>query len=304
MLHGAQQASASSTAGPRPKSTAILQSDQPPRAAAAREGGRGGTGPESLVRGSVVAPCVSCGICGGLLRDATAFTECLHAFCRKCIYDKVAKDNIKCCPKCGIFMGNPLEKLRPDHSLEHIRPLIFPAKRRKVVTMKKRKERVSSESTLPSVVGTTAEESTALIPAASESKAQKDLTPVGRDALSRIRGRDFDSACGLTEDTGALIVWQAPPILEETAAHNQLDSKQDPDSFRPPATSDIEYQRQGPTAQMTNISFMVGNSSHARPTDQDDENMRGDILTLINESNARIMEMYDAHISKLKATGK
>ncbi|ONM51758.1 E3 ubiquitin protein ligase DRIP2 [Zea mays] len=170
--------------------------------------------------------------------------------------------------------------------------------------MKKRKERVSSESTLPSVVGTTAEESTALIPAASESKAQKDLTPVGRDALSRIRGRDFDSACGLTEDTGALIVWQAPPILEETAAHNQLDSKQDPDSFRPPATSDIEYQRQGPTAQMTNISFMVGNSSHARPTDQDDENMRGDILTLINESNARIMEMYDAHISKLKATGK
>ncbi|NP_001345567.1 uncharacterized protein LOC100193116 isoform 1 [Zea mays] len=301
MLHGAQQASASSTAGPRPKSTAILQSDQPPRAAAAREGGRGGTGPESLVRGSVVAPCVSCGICGGLLRDATAFTECLHAFCRKCIYDKVAKDNIKCCPKCGIFMGNPLEKLRPDHSLEHIRPLIFPAKRRKVVTMKKRKERVSSESTLPSVVGTTAEESTALIPAASESKAQKDLTPVGRDALSRIRGRDFDSACGLTEDTGALIVWQAPPILEETAAHNQLDSKQDPDSFRPPATSDIEYQRQGPTAQMTNISFMVGNSSHARPTDQDDENMRGDILTLINESNARIMEMYDAHISKLKA---
>ncbi|ONM51760.1 E3 ubiquitin protein ligase DRIP2 [Zea mays] len=295
MLHGAQQASASSTAGPRPKSTAILQSDQPPRAAAAREGGRGGTGPESLVRGSVVAPCVSCGICGGLLRDATAFTECLHAFCRKCIYDKVAKDNIKCCPKCGIFMGNPLEKLRPDHSLEHIRPLIFPAKRRKVVTMKKRKERVSSESTLPSVVGTTAEESTALIPAASESKAQKvvaeDLTPVGRDALSRIRGRDFDSACGLTEDTGALIVWQAPPILEETAAHNQLDSKQDPDSFRPPATSDIEYQRQGPTAQMTNISFMVGNSSHARPTDQDDENMRGDILTLINESNARIMEM-------------
>ncbi|KAL5682195.1 hypothetical protein ACJX0J_008580, partial [Zea mays] len=176
---------------------------------------------------------------------------------------------------------------RLEHSLEHIRPLIFPAKRRKVVTMKKRKERVSSESTLPLVVGITAEESTALIPAASESKAQKvvaeDLTPVGRDALSRIRGRDFDSACGLTEDTGALIVWQAPPILEEMAAHNQLDSKQDPDSFRPPATSVIEYQRQGPTAQMTNISFMVGNSSHARPTDQDDENLRGDVLTLINE---------------------
>jgi hypothetical protein len=76
---------------------------------------------------------------------------------------------------------------RPDHSLEHIRPLIFPAKRRKVVTMKKRKERVSSESTLPSVVGTTAEESTALIPAASESKAQKVVAEVIDEADEGLR---------------------------------------------------------------------------------------------------------------------
>ncbi|CAD6220884.1 unnamed protein product [Miscanthus lutarioriparius] len=170
--------------------------------------------------------------------------------------------------------------------------------------MKKRKERVSSESTLSSVVGITAEGSTALTLAASESKAHKvvieDLALVERDALSGIKGRDFDSACGLTE-TRALIVWQASPILEEMVAHNQLDSKQDPESFRLPATSDIENQRQGPTAQMTNISFMVESSSSARPTVQDDENLRGDFLTLINESNARIMGRYDAHISKLKA---
>ncbi|XP_066398700.1 uncharacterized protein [Miscanthus floridulus] len=309
MLQGARQASVPSTAGPRPNtanSAAILQSDQPPRDAAAREGSHGGTGAESLVRGSVVAPRVSCGICGGLLHDATAFTECLHAFCRKCIYDKVAKDNIKCCPKCGIFLGNPLEKLRSCLLLFFgKRSLIFPPKRRKVVTMKKRKERVSPESTLSSVVGITAEGSTALTLAASESKAQKvvieDLALVKRDALSGIKGRDFDSACGLTEETGALIVWQASPILEEMVAHNQLDSKQDPESFRLPATSDIENQRQGPTAQMNNISFMVESSSSARPTVQDDENLRGDFLTLINESNARIMGRYDAHISKLKA---
>ena len=82
MLQGARQASVPSTPGPRPNtanSAAILQSDQPPRDAAAREGSRGDTGAESLVRGSVVAPRVSCGICGGLLHDATAFTECLHA---------------------------------------------------------------------------------------------------------------------------------------------------------------------------------------------------------------------------------
>lgn len=76
---------------------------------------------------------------------------------------------------------------RPEHSLEHIRPLIFPAKRRKVVTMKKRKERVSSESTLPSVVGITAEESTALIPAASESKAQKVVAEVIDEADEGLR---------------------------------------------------------------------------------------------------------------------
>jgi hypothetical protein len=83
MLQGARQASVPSTEGPRPNtanSATIPHSDQPPRDAAAPEGGRGGTGvEESLVRGSVVAPRVSCGICGGLLRDATAFTECLHA---------------------------------------------------------------------------------------------------------------------------------------------------------------------------------------------------------------------------------
>jgi E3 ubiquitin-protein ligase DRIP len=67
---------------------------------------------------------------------------------------------------------------RPDHSLQHIRSLIFPPKRRKVVTMKKRKERVSSELTLSSVVGITAEGSTALALVASESKAQKVVIEV------------------------------------------------------------------------------------------------------------------------------
>lgn len=85
-----------------------------------------------------------------------------------------------------------------------------------------------------------------------------------------------------------MIVWQAPPILEETAAHNQLDSKQDPESFRLPTTSDIENQRQGPTAQMSNISFMVESSSYARSTDQDDENLMGDFLTLINEVTNKV----------------
>lgn len=197
--------------------------------------------------------------------------------------------------------------------------MIFPAKRRKVTTMKKRKERVSAESTLSSVVA--AEGSNEPPPAAPESKAQKivveeideandglvaldlifdqsstlNLAPVGRDALSR----DFHSVCSLTAEAGALITWQPPPILEEIVTHDQLASTQDPETFRPVASD--TYQQQAPTAKMTNTSFLVGSSSHARMTVHDDENLRGDILTLFNESSAKIMRKYDAYISQLKA---
>ncbi|KAJ1288029.1 hypothetical protein BS78_02G057100 [Paspalum vaginatum] len=311
MLQRARLASAASTDGPRPDSAAPLQSGRPPRGAAAREGRLGG---EALVRRSAVAPCVTCGICGRLLRDATAFSECLDAFCRKCINDKFAKEDIKCCPKCGIQLGCA--------ALEKLRSMIFPAKRRKVTTMKKRKERVSAESTLSSVVA--AKGSIELPPAASQTKAQKievevideandglvaqeliyedsptlNLAPVGRDALSQIRCRDFHSAYSLTAETGALITWQPQPIPEEIVAHYQLTSRQDPETFRP-VTSDM-YQRQAPTAQMTKTSFMVGSSSRAKTIVQDDENFREDILALFNESNARIMRRYGVYISQLK----
>ncbi|OEL13151.1 hypothetical protein BAE44_0025830 [Dichanthelium oligosanthes] len=245
-------------------------------------------------------------------------------FCRKCIYDMFAKEDIKCCPTCGIHLGcAPLEKLRS---------VIFPSKRQKVGPAKikkrnkKRKEKVSAESTLSSVVDFAAEGSTAPMPAAvSQSKAQEievevidevdealvvqesvyesstlNLAPVGRDALSRIRCRDFYSACHLSAETGALIVWQPPPTLEEMVAHDQLAPRHDPETFGPPLTSETEYQRQAPAVQMTNTSVVTGSSFNARMTVQNDENLRGDILTLFNEINARIMGRYDAYISQLK----
>ncbi|VVA90225.1 unnamed protein product [Arabis nemorensis] len=42
--------------------------------------------------------CLSCLLCDNLLRDATTISECLHTFCRKCIYEKITKDKIECCP--------------------------------------------------------------------------------------------------------------------------------------------------------------------------------------------------------------
>ena len=40
-----------------------------------------------------------------------------------------------------------------------------------------------------------------------------------------------------------------------------------------------------PTVQMTNTSVVSGSSFHSRMTVQDDENFRGDVLTLLNEVN-------------------
>ncbi|XP_039799095.1 uncharacterized protein LOC120664125 isoform X2 [Panicum virgatum] len=320
MIPGARRASAAATAGPRPRpgSTALLPPAPPPRRTSARlgrGGGRAGAAAEALVRRSVVAPCVSCGICGGLLRNATAFPECLDAFCRECIYDKLEKENIKCCPTCGIHLGAaPLEKLRS---------VIFPSKRRKVATAKKREENVSAQSNLSSVVYIAAEGSTVpLPPAASQSNLQKvevevidealvaqesvhesctlNLAPVGRDALSRIRCRDFYSACSLSAETGALIVWQPPPILEEVVALDQLAPRQDPETFGLPATSDTEYQRQAPTVQMNNTSVVSGSSFHSRMTVQNDRNFREGFRILLNENIARIMEGYDAYINQFE----
>ncbi|KAG5083625.1 hypothetical protein JHK84_053663 [Glycine max] len=51
----------------------------------------------------------------------------------KCIYDKITDEEIECCPICNIDLGCvPLEKLRPDHSLQDVRAKVFPLKGRKV----------------------------------------------------------------------------------------------------------------------------------------------------------------------------
>ncbi|KAL6880098.1 hypothetical protein ACP4OV_011663 [Aristida adscensionis] len=109
----------------------------PPRAASARGGECGGgaaTAPATApARRSSVAPCVTCGLCGGVLRDATTVPGCLHSFCRNCILQKFSDEDTICCPTCSTDLGcTPLEKLRVDHGLQHVRSTLFPAKKRRV----------------------------------------------------------------------------------------------------------------------------------------------------------------------------
>ncbi|CAA2975706.1 E3 ubiquitin protein ligase DRIP2-like isoform X2 [Olea europaea var. sylvestris] len=81
------------------------------------------------VNRDTIAACMTCPLCDKLFRDATTIIECLHTFCRKCIYEKLSDEELECCPICNIDLGCvPVEKL----SLQDVRTKIFPYKRRKV----------------------------------------------------------------------------------------------------------------------------------------------------------------------------
>ncbi|XP_031123426.1 E3 ubiquitin protein ligase DRIP2-like [Ipomoea triloba] len=85
------------------------------------------------VRRETIAACMTCPLCRKLFRDATTISECLHTFCRKCIYKKLQDEETDCCPICNIDLGcAPVEKLRADHNLQDVRAKIFPYKRQKV----------------------------------------------------------------------------------------------------------------------------------------------------------------------------
>lgn len=85
------------------------------------------------VKRETIAACMTCPLCNNLFKQPTTISECLHTFCRKCIYDKFTDEDLECCPVCNIDLGCvPLEKLRPDHTKQDVRAKIFPLKGRKV----------------------------------------------------------------------------------------------------------------------------------------------------------------------------
>ncbi|URE01272.1 E3 ubiquitin protein ligase [Musa troglodytarum] len=91
-----------------------------------------GPGQVVKVKRKLLVACMTCPICHKLLRDATTISECLHTFCRKCIYDKLNEEEADFCPVCNIHLGFlPVEKLRADHNLQDLRAKIFPFKKTK-----------------------------------------------------------------------------------------------------------------------------------------------------------------------------
>eukprot|EP00249_Psilotum_nudum_P019976 c27506_g1_i1 orf=212-1933(+) len=76
--------------------------------------------------------CLQCPLCCNLVHEATTISECLHTFCRDCIYQRLGDGESDCCPICNVSLGcSPLEKLRADHQLDDVCAKIFPLRSRK-----------------------------------------------------------------------------------------------------------------------------------------------------------------------------
>jgi hypothetical protein len=66
-----------------------------------------------------------CSLCMGYFKDAHTISECLHTFCKSCIF-KFFMENTDC-PTCGIsLLPFPLQTVRVDRTLQSIVDKIFP----------------------------------------------------------------------------------------------------------------------------------------------------------------------------------
>mmetsp|Transcript_23741 Transcript_23741/g.56615 ORF Transcript_23741/g.56615 Transcript_23741/m.56615 type:complete len:257 (+) Transcript_23741:140-910(+) len=66
-----------------------------------------------------------CSLCMGYLRDACTVTECLHTFCKPCIYQHFC--DYLTCPTCEFQLGPaPLEQIRSDRAMQNIVDKVFP----------------------------------------------------------------------------------------------------------------------------------------------------------------------------------
>ncbi|XP_050942037.1 E3 ubiquitin protein ligase DRIP2-like isoform X1 [Cucumis melo] len=101
--------------------------------------------------------CLTCPLCHNLFTNATTISECLHTFCRDCISEKIAEEELEGCPICNTNLGGvPLEKLsarlkicRADHTMDDLREKIFPCKVRKEKEPEKTQLSSSSSVSLP-----------------------------------------------------------------------------------------------------------------------------------------------------------
>ena len=73
-----------------------------------------------------VRPHLICSLCDGYFRDPYTITECLHSFCKSCLFYAFA-EGFRSCPKCEISLSpDPKKKVLPDRTLEEVVNTLFP----------------------------------------------------------------------------------------------------------------------------------------------------------------------------------
>ncbi|KAI3870770.1 hypothetical protein MKW92_003154 [Papaver armeniacum] len=181
------------------------------------------------VRKETLAACMTCPLCSKLLKEATTVSECLHTFCRKCIYKKLTDEDY--CPVCNIYLGcAPEEKLRPDHNLQDLRAKIFPFKRRKVIApgvtpptiplpVRRKKRSLSSLVSTPRVSKHT-------------TLTGKRTRVVGKKAAD-LGGSGFDTAELVKKGKGALEDYHESTSLPETLSKIAQNRRQASSSAEP-----------------------------------------------------------------------
>lgn len=70
---------------------------------------------------------VGCPLCHGILRDAHTIPDCLHSFCKSCIYRHFLVKGSCICPKCKKTLNpRPIATLITDQKLQTVVDHIFP----------------------------------------------------------------------------------------------------------------------------------------------------------------------------------
>lgn len=61
-----------------------------------------------------------CGLCSGYLKDPYKITECLHTYCKSCLFYSIACGCHEC-PKCNVYLGtDPTRIAVLDHSMQDV----------------------------------------------------------------------------------------------------------------------------------------------------------------------------------------
>mmetsp|Transcript_15066 Transcript_15066/g.17203 ORF Transcript_15066/g.17203 Transcript_15066/m.17203 type:complete len:393 (-) Transcript_15066:166-1344(-) len=76
-----------------------------------------------------------CSLCDGLFRDPFTISECLHTFCKSCIFFAYDDLGIRTCPKCDVKLGP--DPFQADRTIQELVDTLFPELKKRDIEMKK-----------------------------------------------------------------------------------------------------------------------------------------------------------------------